>query len=81
MAQLSIEAQWTDAYSPLYGKFGTEFRNATGRIEASADERNIDGAALNYVQLVMVCVHCHKAMRGVEDIAFDPGMVLEPVGD
>lgn len=79
--QLSIEAQWTDAYSPLYGKFGTEFRSANDRIIESAKERNVDGAALNYVQLVMVCVHCHKAIRGAEDLAFTPERLIESVGD
>lgn len=79
--QLSIEAQWTDAYSPLYGKFGTEFRSATDRIIMSAKERNVDGAALNYVQMVMVCMHCHKAIRGAEDMAFDPDALLQPAGD
>lgn len=78
--QLSIEAQWTDTYSPLYGQFGTEFRNATDRIIESAKERNADGAALNYVQLVMVCIHCHKAIRGAEDMAFNPDQLL-PIGD
>lgn len=79
--QLSIEAQWTDAYSPLYGKFGTEFRNATDRITQSAEERNVDGAALSYVQLVLVCVHCHKSIRGSEDLAFKPERLLDGIGD
>lgn len=79
--QLSIEAQWVEAYSPLYGKFGTEFRNAADRIVESAKERNLEGATLNYVQLVMVCVHCHKAIRGAEDLAFAPELLSEPLGD
>lgn len=81
LSQLSIEAQWTDAYSPLYGKFGTEFRNATDRIVKSAQDKNLEGAALNYVHLVLVCVHCHNALRGIEDMAFQPDLLLEPIGD
>jgi hypothetical protein len=52
---------------------GEEFRSALDRIVLSAEKQNIDGAALNYVQVVLTCVQCHKIVREGEQFAQQAG--------
>lgn len=69
LQRISIEARWSQPHSPAYADFGDDFRSALDRVEASAAKQNIDGAALNYVQVVLTCVQCHKVVREGEAIA------------
>lgn len=39
------------------------FQNANKQLIAMADNQQLDGAALAYVQLTLSCVNCHKAVR------------------
>jgi hypothetical protein len=34
-------------------------------MEREARQKNLDGAALKYVELSLKCVNCHKYVRGV----------------
>lgn len=69
LQRISLEARWSQPHSNAYADLGDDFRSALDRIAASADKQNIDGAALNYVQVVLTCVQCHKVVRGVETVA------------
>ena len=42
-----------------------EFRRTADAITAAAKKKNLDGAALAYVDMTMKCVNCHKYVRGV----------------
>ncbi len=74
LQHISIEARWSQPHSPAYADFGDDFRGALDRVEASAAKQNIDGAALNYVQVVLTCVQCHKVVREGETIAQAAGL-------
>jgi hypothetical protein len=63
LQRISLEARWSQPQSPAYGEYGDDFRSSLERLAASADKQNIDGAALNYVQVVLTCVQCHKVVR------------------
>jgi len=39
------------------------FQFANDELIRNAREKNVDGAALAYVQLTMSCVNCHKVLR------------------
>ena len=39
------------------------FQFANDELLRNAEEKNVDGAALAYVQLTMSCVNCHKVLR------------------
>ena len=67
--RISLEARWSQPHSPAYADLGEEFRSALDRIVLSAEKQNIDGAALNYVQVVLTCVQCHKIVREGEQFA------------
>lgn len=74
LQRISLEARWSQPHSPSYAEYGDDFRAALDRVVASADKQNIDGAALNYVQVVLTCVQCHKVVREGEQTAKAAGL-------
>jgi hypothetical protein len=62
--QISIEADWASIPSKEYGQYGNKFREAASKVEQAAGEGNLDSAAWHYMQVVVTCVECHKAVRG-----------------
>lgn len=69
LQRISLEANWTIPPSSGSTGYGYDFRNALDRLVVSAEKQSIDGAALNYVQVVLTCVECHKVVREGEGIA------------
>lgn len=69
LQRISLEARWSQPHSSAYAGYGDDFRNALDRIVIAAGKQNIDGAALNYVQVVLTCVQCHKSVRDGEALA------------
>lgn len=62
---LSQAASWRVLQTPEYLQQSMEFRRVADALTAEAKERNLDGAALKYVDLTLKCVNCHKYVRGV----------------
>ncbi len=63
-----------DEYAGLLGEMGPRrlagispavgiFQSANRQLIEMADEENLDGAAIAYVQLTLSCVNCHKVVR------------------
>src|SRR5262245_50815920 len=65
LALISKKAEWQILKTPDYVRFGEEFRRHADDIARQAKNRNLDGAALGYVQMTMDCVNCHKHVREV----------------
>ena len=66
MRALSEAAVWAEPNfksKPMYGWLSVEFQELTDEIAARADEKNLDGATLGYLQLTANCVRCHRNMR------------------
>jgi hypothetical protein len=61
---LSGEASWFVLTTPEYTERSTAFRRAAAEIELSAKEKNLDRAALGYVDMTLQCVRCHELLRG-----------------
>lgn len=66
LQKLSEEAGWFVLQTPEYTQRSTGFRQAVMQIEASAKERNLEGAALGYVDMTLKCVQCHELLRGTQ---------------
>lgn len=62
---LSEAAEWRVFQTPEYRQYSAEFRRTADILAQMAEAKNLDGAALNYVQLTMNCVHCHKYVRNI----------------
>lgn len=64
LVELSNEAGWYVLQTPEYTQRSTAFQVAASAIESSAKERNLEGAALGYVDMTLKCVQCHELLRG-----------------
>lgn len=72
---LSEEAGWFVLQTPEYAQRSSGFRQAVMQIEASAKGRNLEGAALGYVDMTLKCVQCHELLRGTRMAGeFSPGL-------
>lgn len=66
LSLLSREAEWNVLQTEDYLLYSSEFRRAADAIRDAANKKNLDGAALAYVEMTMKCVNCHKYVRGVK---------------
>jgi len=62
---ISKEAEWKVVKTPRYENYSNDFRRNAESLIQSAKEKNIDAAALAYVDLTLNCVKCHKHVREV----------------
>lgn len=60
---LSLAEQWNVSLDPLYKQHSEEFRRAVKQMGKAAQEKNLDGASLAYVQVTMSCIECHRYVR------------------
>lgn len=65
LSLLSQAASWQVLQTPEYLDRSAEFRRAVDTLTEAAQKKNLDGAALAYVDVTMKCVSCHKYVRGV----------------
>lgn len=65
LEKMSRQAEWEVFHLDEYNHFSAEFRRIARSMGKQADQKNVDGAAMAYVQLTMSCVECHKFTRGV----------------
>ena len=64
--QLSLaseDASWQVLQTEDYARQSAEFRHSCDRLRKAARERNLDGAALAWMEVTMKCVQCHKYVR------------------
>jgi hypothetical protein len=60
---ISQKAEWVVVKTPQYEMFSNQFRRNAESLVKNAKAKNLDGAALDYVELTMTCVKCHKYVR------------------
>jgi hypothetical protein len=60
---LSLASEWNVSDDSAYVQQSDEFRRAARQLNKAADEHNLDGASLAFVQLTMSCVECHRLVR------------------
>jgi hypothetical protein len=66
MNKLSQIENWVRASSPAYkGQLAT-FRSANKSLIRMAEEQDIDGSTLAFMQLTQSCVQCHKLIRDTD---------------
>jgi len=84
LMNVSKQAEWLVVKTPEYELFSNQFRKTVESMAKNARAKNLDGAALDYVDLTMTCVKCHKYVRetrmtrrdgerGVDLADFQPG--------
>ncbi len=60
---LSKQAEWMIIRTPEYELQTGSFRRSAQDLVKAANNKNVDGAALAYVELTLSCVKCHKYVR------------------
>jgi hypothetical protein len=68
---ISKEAEWKVITTPRYELYSNEFRRTADALIGNAKERNLDAAALSYVDMTLTCVKCHKHVREVKMVRLD----------
>ncbi len=65
LTALSHQGDWQVVKHEQYLTYSNDFRRAVAAMSTAAKSKNIDGAALGYVQMTLSCVNCHKWIREV----------------
>jgi hypothetical protein len=63
MSALSQMEKWVRGGLPEYRAQLRIFQNANEQLIRMADQKELDGATLAYLQLALSCVNCHKVVR------------------
>src|SRR5262245_33965480 len=62
---LSNKLEWNVLKTPQYELHSNEFRRSLESLIKNAEKKNLDAAALAYVDMTLTCVRCHKYVREV----------------
>lgn len=65
LSLLSQATTWQVLQTAEYRERSTEFRRSADALSEAARKKNLEGAALAYVDVTMKCVNCHKYVRHV----------------
>jgi hypothetical protein len=63
---LSKQAEWSVSQSPQYELRSNEFRRSAEELVKYAKAKNLDAAAMSYIELTMTCVKCHEYGRDTQ---------------
>jgi len=63
LANLRRQAAWMTENTLEYQQFSVDFQRNIDSAQKAATEKNIDAAALAYIEMTMTCVKCHKHIR------------------
>lgn len=63
LALASQASSWQVLQSEEYARQSVAFRRACERLEQAATEKNLDAAALAWMDVTMKCVQCHRYVR------------------
>jgi hypothetical protein len=62
---MSNTERWRVSNDAMYRQFSGEFRRITEQLVDAADKKNMDQAALRWVDATMSCIECHHYVRGI----------------
>jgi hypothetical protein len=62
---LSKTAEFKVLKTPEYELHANEFRRSLENMQRGAKDKNLDAAALAYVDMTLACVRCHKHVRDI----------------
>ena len=66
LALASQASSWQVLQTEDYARQSAEFRRSCDALRTAAKARNLDGAALAWMEVTMKCVQCHKYVRSAE---------------
>lgn len=72
LIDISRAAEFRVLKTPRYEVYSKEFQQTAETLVKNAKDKNLDAAALSYVELTLICVKCHKHVREVKMVRLDP---------
>jgi len=79
LAILRHQASWMVLKTRDYEVYSNDFQRQIEALQKAAKNKNIDGAALAYVDMTLTCVKCHQHVReeaiGLAPVKFDKTML------
>ena len=63
LALASQASSWQVLQTEDYARQSDDFRRSCNALRRAAKEKNLDGAALAWMEVTMKCVQCHKYVR------------------
>ena len=63
LTALSLESAWNVYSTKTYLQQSSDFRRSLQVVKDAAKEKNVDRAALGYVNLTVQCLECHRFLR------------------
>lgn len=66
---LAQDENWQVYQTPEYRQHSADFQRRADELAKAAKGKNIDGAAIKYLELTMCCVNCHKYTRDIQSKA------------
>lgn len=66
MLVMSKAADWQVIQGPTYAQYSGEFRRSVDRMVKMAKKKQLDSAALSYMQVTMTCINCHKYVKNAK---------------
>ena len=63
LALASQASSWQVLQTEEYARQSAEFRRSCDTLRGAAKARNLDGAALAWMEVTMKCIQCHKYVR------------------
>jgi hypothetical protein len=63
LALASQASSWQVLQTADYARHSDEFRRSCNALRTAAKARNLDGAALAWMEVTMKCIQCHKYVR------------------
>jgi hypothetical protein len=71
LIEVSKAASFRVLKTPQYETYSKEFQQTAEALVKNANAKNLDAAALSYVELTLTCVKCHKHVREVKMVRLD----------
>jgi hypothetical protein len=72
LIEVSRAASFRVLKTPRYETYSKEFQQTAEALVKNARDKNLDAAALSYVDLTLTCVKCHKHIREERMVRLDP---------
>ena len=62
----SLDSNWQVLQTEDYVRQSAEFRRSCDSLKQAAQDKNLDGAVLAWMDVTLKCVQCHKYVRDAE---------------
>lgn len=63
--KMSDSERWRVSNDVLYRQFSGEYRRISEQLVDAAEKKNMDQAALRWMDATMNCIECHRYVRGM----------------